>query len=239
VVAMFFLVPLLALIRAVGSFNNLVTAWRTAEHELLGTLCITPLAATITLGLAVPAAWTLVRGRRCRWPILAGLMVLISVPAPIVGIGLIHLLNRDGVWGMLYDSQAGLVLAYVMRALPFAVLALWPAMKGIPREAEDMAVLDGAGWPTRFRYVLFPEIWQAMMVAWFLSFILALTDMGASFLVAPPGRATLSTRFFTLIHCGVYPDAAGICLILMGIIGVAAAIMAGFLWPRLRSRAQG
>jgi hypothetical protein len=42
VVAMFFLVPLLALIRAVGSFNNLVTAWRTAEHELLGTLCIAP-----------------------------------------------------------------------------------------------------------------------------------------------------------------------------------------------------
>lgn len=231
VVVAFFLVPACALIGTVGSVTNLITAWRTSECELLGTLRVTPVAATIALILAIPAAWTLTRGRYTRWPLLVGLLLLISVPAPIIGIGLIKLLNHEGISGAIYDSEAGLVLAYVIRAIPFAVLALWPAMKAIPREAEEVAVLDGGSWLMKFRSVILPATWRTIIVAWFLAFVLAVTDMGASFLVAPPGRATLSTRFFTLIHYGVYPDAAGICLILMGLVGLAAAIMAGFLWP--------
>jgi iron(III) transport system permease protein len=66
--------------------------------------------------------------------------------------------------------------------------------------------------------------------------VLSLSEIGASFLVVPPGRTTLSIRFFTLIHYGVYPDAAGICLILLLMVGAAGAGIAAIVWPAVRRR---
>jgi iron(III) transport system permease protein len=231
VAACFFLLPLEALVRSVGSPGNLAAAWRTSSYELLGTLRVTPPAATLCIVLAFAAAWALVRARRLRPWVCAWLLLLLAVPAPLVGIGLIKLLNRAGLPGMIYDSQAGLVLAYAIRTLPFAVLALLPAIRRIPKELEEMAAMDGAGWIRRLTAIVAPLTWRALLVAWLLAFALSLSELGASFLVVPPGRATLSIRFFTLIHYGVYPDAAGICLILLGIVGLAAAGMAAVLWP--------
>ena len=63
-------------------------------------------------------------------------------------------------------------------------------------------------------------------MAWLLCFVVSLSEIGASFLVVPPGKSTLGIRFFTLIHYGVYPDAAAVCVILMSIVAVTAGGMA-------------
>ena len=230
---LFFVVPLAALVRTLGNPRNLVIAWRVAHAEILETLRVTPVAATIVTVLATAAAWAAARQPVSRRLIHGALLLMLSVPAPAVGIGLIRLLNRPGLAGALYDSEAGLILAYIIRTLPFAVIVLIPAMRQIPRDAEDAAVLDGSNWLGVMRSVVLPCAWQAMLAAWLLAFVLSLAEMGASFLVVPPGHVTLTTRFFTLIHYGVYPDAAGVCLILVGMVGLPAAILAALVWPRL------
>ncbi|MBA4387441.1 MAG: hypothetical protein C0404_05630 [Verrucomicrobia bacterium] len=232
----FFLLPLGALVMAVKTPGNLLTAWHTAQFELLGTLQVTPIAATIAILIALPLAWAGVRVGRLRLPVAFFVFVLLSVPAPLVGIGLIEMLNRPGLPGAVYDSQAGLVFAYVIRALPFAILAIIPAIRNVPRETEEAAELDGAGWLTKIVSIVLPSGWRSVVVAWLLVFVFSVSEMGASFMVVPPGRATLSTRFFTLIHYGVYPDAAGICLFLIGIVALVGGAAALLVWPGLRRK---
>lgn len=228
--------PTAALLRSLGSIDNLVTAWRTASPELLATLRLSPLAATICVALAVPAAWAALKTRVARWIVGGCLLLLLAAPAPIVGIGIIKLLNRPGPAGWIYDTEVGIVLAYVIRALPFGVLALLPAFQRIPRELEELVEIDGGGWTRKIAKAAVPTSWPALVAAWSLCLVITISEMGASFLVVPPGKATLSIRFFTLIHYGVYPDAAGICLLLLVLLGLAAVVIATVLWPILARR---
>ncbi len=236
VTVLFFVVPFASLVKAVGSFSNLAMAWRASEDELLNTLLITPIAATITVGISIMAAWAMVRIRSVRWLMGAVVVLLLSTPAPVVGMGLATLLNRSWMPELVYDSQFCVVFAYVIRTLPFGVLILLPAVRRIPREQEEAVALEGGSWLRKMGAVVIPGCRQAMVVAWFLVFILAVSDLGASFLVAPPGQATLSIRFFTLIHYGVYPDAAGICLILLGIVGLSALVITVMSWAMLKEK---
>ena len=53
-----------------------------------------------------------------------GLVVLFAVPGTLVGVGLIGVWNRPGPFGALYGTDSMLVLAYLARLLPVAILAL-------------------------------------------------------------------------------------------------------------------
>lgn len=236
VVAAFFLLPIASMVRAVGSWQNLVTSYHTSERELLWTLRITPVATTICIVLSVAGAWTVVKMRYWRWVVSALILLLISVPAPVVGIGLIKLLNHRGLPGAIYNSEAVVVCAYVIRTLPFGILAVLPAVKRIPRELDDLFALTGGNWLQKMISLIVPLCWKAIAIAWLLVFVLAVGEVGASFLVVPPGQASLTLRFFTLIHYGVYPDVAGMCLILLAIVGLAGAGIAALVWPVMTKR---
>lgn len=225
--------PFFALVKAVGTPAALLTAWRTAGEELRCTLGLTLLSATLACALALPAAWATVRCPRLRGVILGVTLLLLAVPAPVIGIGLIQLLNRPGLPGLIYDTQAGVAAAYVIRTLPLCVCLLIPAVRSMPRDLEDAAELEGATWLRSLRSVVFPACRGPLLATCFIACTVILSEMGASFLVVPPGRSTLSVRFFNLIHCGVYPDAAGICLILLALAGLAALAASALLWPRL------
>lgn len=228
--------PVGFLVCAVHSPRDLIATYHVAASELWGSIHLSSLAATVCLCLAAPAAWTLSRMRRARWAIAAAIVLLVATPAPVVGIGIAYLLTHLPHLGGLYNSQAVLILAYVPRVVPFTVLALFPAIHQTPIDIEECAALDGCSWLRTMLCVVIPACWRGMLAAWLLSFVLCLSEIGASFIVVPPGRTTLTIRFFTLIHYGLYPDAAGICLILLGIVILPMILMAMLIWGTLRNR---
>ena len=229
-----FVLPLGALVRAVGSFRQLLLAWHATSPELLDTLRVTPLAATLTVILALAAAWATLHSRRAAPWLIAVAWLLIAVPGPALGIGLIQVLNRPGPLGAFYDTEGPLIAAYVLRAFPFAWLVLLPTLRRIQRDLLDSAALDGGSCWRALVSVVVPLAWRGLAVAWLLAFVLSLAELGASFLVVPPGHNTLTIRFFTLIHYGVYPDAAGLCLLLLTLVGLPAALLAWLARPALK-----
>ena len=234
-----YLVPLGALVGATGGWGSLGRAARACRRELWSTLTLTPVAATLCVAMAIGPAWILVRAKRWRWVAGALLILLVATPAPIVGLGITRVLNRGPVLGAVYDSSAVLVIAYVIGGLPFAVLALLPAIRRVPRDLEEAASLDGCDWSQRLWRVVLPACSRGLAVSWFLVLVLALGEVGASVLVAPPGRSTLTIHFYTQIHAGVYPDTAATCLILLLIVTPPAMVLTWLLAPLLHGRASG
>jgi iron(III) transport system permease protein len=75
--------------------------------------------------------------------------------------------------------------------------------------------------------VVLPCRFWALAVAWLLAFALALGELGASILVVPPGVETLSIHIFGLLHYGVEDRVAAICLALIGLFAIVAAVVYG------------
>ena len=95
--------------------------------------------------IGLPAAYVLARRRGVisklglGWILLSQMFPLILIIIPL------FLLLRDLE---LNDSHIGLVLVYVVWTLPFILWMLTSYVRGIPRDLEEAATVDGA---TRFQ----------------------------------------------------------------------------------------
>jgi iron(III) transport system permease protein len=76
-----------------------------------------------------------------------------------------------------------------------------------------------------------PQRRSALCIAWLVGLAIALGDLTASILVVPPRVKLLSIHIFNLVHYGVEDQVAGICLALLVVFGLVAAVV-GWLLKR-------
>lgn len=210
-------------------------AYDPLRSPLLATTLWSALGAMLAVAIAWGLAWKCRASGLWRGIALAIVALDLAAPGPIAGLSLklayhapwpaadASTLARAAfaVQTFLHDTPAVLVLAYAQRTLPFAVLLLWPAVLGLPREFLDSAAVDGYGPGGVVRRVALPLTRGAIVAAWSVAFALALGELPASHLVLPPGHMTLSTRVWMLLHTGVESHLAGVGLILLGVYGLA------------------
>jgi iron(III) transport system permease protein len=224
-----------------------------APSEFAGELWLTAqvgaMAATAAVLLAVPLAWSMrpdpgeneitnmgSEMKRARpWLRLLFLALCLTIPGPLLGIGLVHALNHpldsplaQLTW--LYDTNFAPWLVQTMRALPLATLVLWPALASVPQATLDAAATDGTGPIGRLWRIALPQRWPVVAAAWLVSLAIAVGELAATIIVIPPQTSTmLSIRVFQLLHYGVDDRVAAICLVMaIGIAamtGIAAALM--------------
>jgi ABC-type Fe3+ transport system permease subunit len=196
---------------------------------------VAAVAAALVIGL--PLAWSMRFARRAPAIRLALLGVCLTIPGPLLGIGVIHLLNRPPdspllFLGGLYDLGIGPWLVQTVRVLPLVTLVLWPALASVPQAMLDTAATEGSGWWGRLMRIAVPQRWAAVVAAGLVGLAVAVGEVAATVMVRPPlagGREWISVRIFQMLHYGMDDQAAAISLVM--VIGIAAmtGIAAGLL----------
>lgn len=230
-------IPLFALLRRIGSLDGFLMSVRVVSPELLVSGILGTCGATLIVLAAVGLAWTAVRTKRLRWPVCVMIVLFLAMPAPVIGIGLISLLNRPGWTGWLYDSPLVIVIGYVVRFLPFGTLLLIPAVQRIPVELEQAARIDGCGWLRVQRHVYWPNLLTNAVIVWLIIMVFCFGEIGCTVLLAPPGWGTASVRAFTLIHFGVYRDLAVLAVLSVACILIPWLALVQIVRRRLASSA--
>ena len=209
-------------------------------REFGASALIAGLAATTAVGMAIPLAALARRGRGWSLPLLLPAGFLAAIPGPVLGLSIIWLLDRPELPGLAYLYSHSILapwLALTARAFPPAALIVWHALQTVPREMMECAAVDGAGPWTRLLRIALPTVLPALAAAWLVGLAVALGDLAASILVVPPGVKTLSIQVFELLHYGVQDRVAGICLALVALFVVVAALAGGLMrvfgrdWP--------
>lgn len=209
------------------------------RREFGWSLGIGALAATGAVIGAIALAWPARRGGLPAVPALAAVALGLALPGPVVGLAIIWLFNfpNSRFLFRLYDQPIPAPwMALTLRALPLATLIMWHALRSVPAEMLDSAAADGAGPLRRLWSVALPCRLSAVALAWVVALAVALGDLGASFLVVPPGVETLSTTIFGKLHGGQEFEVAGICLALL-LLFAGVAGLAGWLAARWSRRA--
>jgi multiple sugar transport system permease protein len=139
-------------------------------RALLNSLVISSGVVALTLLLGVPLAYALARVRlRGSGTMVLALLVAQLPPAIVLAAPLFILERRAG----LDDTYLGLIAADTTLTLPFMVIVLRPVLRGVPRELEEAALVDGCGLPGVLLRVVLPLMVPGLVAASGLSFLLA------------------------------------------------------------------
>ena len=225
--------PIAVLAREALGSQSIVAVVEGSGEAIANSLRLATLGASAVVGIAMWLGYARAR-TTSRAGRLAdvGLVVLFAVPGTLIGVGLIHVWNRPGPLGALYGTDGMLVLAYLARLLPIAVLALAASGRAVPVSHEEAAATSGAGWLRTMWRIVVPQMRLGLVAAWLITFVLAFGELGVSILVAPPGETTLPIRIYTIVANAPSSSVAVLALLQAGIILGPLAVLAAVLAHR-------
>jgi molybdate transport system permease protein len=201
IAVVFLLLPLVGLL-ARAPWDGLpgILATATVTDALRLSLLCSTLATACSLLLGVPLAWVLARSdsRATGW--LRALATVPLVLPPVVGgVALLLALGRVGVLGRYLDAwfgitlpftTAGVVVAETFVAMPFLVVTVEGALRGLRGGYDEAAATLGASPLTVFRRVTLPLVGPSVLAGTALTWARALGEFGATVTFAGsfPGR---------------------------------------------------
>jgi iron(III) transport system permease protein len=185
--------------------------------------------ATAAVAIGLPLAWLARRSRRWAELAVAISAVGLALPGPLIGLGIIWLLDRPFPpgWIWLYDRTLfAPILAMLVRTLPIAILFGWHILQSVADDVLDAAACDGAGRWRQFWWIAAPPRLGSLLAVWLVVFALAAGDLACSILVVPPGVTTVPIRVFGLLHAGVDDQVAAVSLVMLaGLLPVPVLVM--------------
>jgi trehalose/maltose transport system permease protein len=118
--------------------------------------------------MAITASYALGRIQfKGKAALLLTILAVSMFPQVAVLSGMFELMQAIG----LYNRAIGLVVPYTIFTLPFTVWVLTTFMRGLPKELEEAAIMDGCG-PLRIIFQVFmPLLWPALVSTGLLAFI--------------------------------------------------------------------
>ncbi len=173
------------------SLTNYYTAFTSATYRtvLLRSIYASLLVTVITIFLAFPYAYLMVRARRAmtRKFLLISLFLPFFIGQIVRAYGWLIILGKEGLLNniigffgfsplkLIYNYPA-VILGLVQYMLPFGVLLLAPAITAISRDVELASESLGAHWCRTFMHIVLPLAKPGLVGSSVVIFTLTLTD---------------------------------------------------------------
>lgn len=199
-----------------------------AGAALVSSLWVAGLSALLACAWAWPLSAVAARAGGSA-ALNAVLWVTMLWPSALTGIALAGWAVPEG-----WPDATPLVLAHVLRVLPFAAWVLLAMRDVQPRApAEQLRAMGVAGWPALWRVHL-PAAWPGLAAAFALCAGLSLAELTATVLTVPPGMETVVLRLYNLLHYGDQRGVLTLALLQGATVG-AGVVLALAVWGRRRA----
>lgn len=198
----------LTIIPTAATLDNYITVINGQDivQAAINSMIVSVATAVLTVGVALPAAYALVRfNTPFRRPALTWILVSQVFPLILIVIPLFLILKEIG----LLNSHVGLIVVYVVWSLPFAMWMLQGYVSTLPRELEEAGLVDGAGRLRVLRSIVLPLLAPGIVAATLFAFISAWSEF-----------------FFALVVLQD-PDLATLPLLLARFVGVEGIVRLG------------
>lgn len=167
--------------------------------------------AIVSALLSVATAYVLVRFQfRGRLSILRGLLGLQSVPGTLMLLPVFVLFSSASTYlGIrIIGTQWGLFITYLTFALPFSTWVMVTYLRGLPRELEEAAKIDGASNLGILIRIILPLSWPGIVVSGIFAFLLGWNDVLFASVMTRPESQTAAVAlqlFATSTEGGAIP----------------------------------
>lgn len=229
-------VPVVALVARAPWSSALDLLWEPANRTALRlSLVVSLWALVLSVLLGFPIAWLLARvefpGRR----VLRALVTLPMVLPPVVGgVALLVAFGRRGLIGQWLErwfdvrlafTTSAAVLAATFVSLPFFVVTVEAALRGVDRRYEDAARTLGARPAMVLSRVTLPAIRGALGAGGALAWARALGEFGATITFAGSFQGRTQTMPLA-INAALDTDVRAAILLSLVLLGISVAVLA-------------
>jgi iron(III) transport system permease protein len=206
--------------------------WTTANLErvlfsqpdpIINTLIFAAIATALSLIISTLVGFLLVKKRNALTPAIDYLSALpLALSGTVLGIGLVSSFSSG--WLPLAGTAAIVVLAYLVRRLPFGIRNASSTLHNIPNSLEDASISLGVPPLQTFLKVVFPLMIPSIAAAGVLVWTTTVAELSASVVVYSAGQETLPIQVFRLIDSNLMAQASAYGLVLIAIILVPILI---------------
>ncbi|MBX9717609.1 MAG: ABC transporter permease [Microbacteriaceae bacterium] len=134
----------------------------------------------------------------------AFLMVPIVIPGIVVAVAVFGSYLRWGISG----SFLGIVLAHSVLAIPFVMIPVATALRGIDPTVERAAAVLGASPYQRFLRVQLPLLAPGLVTGFIFAFVTSLDEVVISFFLQSPRLRTLPVQMYSSVTVETDPTIA-------------------------------
>ena len=252
---LFLYLPLLFMV--VFSFNStrqdaVFTGFSLRWYEALGrdskivegfwlSLQIALATGVLSAVLGTFAAFVLVRYQRFIGRTVFSGMVNAPLVMPEVVIGLSLLLLMVGIQNVFGWPERGLltiILGHTLLGMAYAMVVVQSRLLEVDRSIEEAAMDLGARPAQVFFLVTLPNIAQAIVAGFLLSFTLSFDDVVISEFLSGPGVNTLPQVIFGYARRGINPTIYAAATLLISVITIAVIAYSIWVARQARRRAQ-
>ncbi|MDH0873182.1 ABC transporter permease [Agrobacterium pusense] len=193
-------------------------AFQTTEFQsgFIVSLQTSMIATALSLLLGIPASLVLVR---CRFPGREAVSMLLMSPMIVPGIVggaalFIFFLQLEMATGIqIAGTNAGLIIAHTLIALPWTVRLVSTSLIGMNRSIEEAASSLGASTITVFRRVTVPVIKPGIIAGGLFSFVISFIDLEKSIFLVGPGRTTLQIALVNYLEWNLDPTIGAVAAV--------------------------
>jgi multiple sugar transport system permease protein len=174
-------------------------------------LIVSGATAVVSAIMAIGTAYVLVRFEfRGRLTVLRGLLGLQSIPGTLMLLPVFVLFSSAGTYlGVtVIGTLWGLFIAYLTFALPFSTWVMVTYLRGLPRELEEAARIDGASNIGILFRIIIPLSWPGIIVSAIFAFLLGWNDVLFASVFTRPDTHTAAVAlqvFASAVEGGAIP----------------------------------
>lgn len=199
-------------------FSN--PSWTTPT---LNSVLIAAVSTVITMTIAIPAAFAMVRVN-FRGKALVHLLLILPMAAPAIVMALAYYYYLGSL--KLTQTHAGVILAHVCLSVPISFLILTASLKGFDRNLERAALNLGATPLKTFFLVTFPVLRPGFLVAAFFAFIHSFDETVVALFISGRDAATLPRKMFDSVRMDADPVIAVVSTLLFSLVFVGTVAVA-------------
>lgn len=204
----------------VGNYIKAITDNPTIINNFISSLVISTVSTAATVLCASMAVYGFSR-KNVYGKILMYNLILCTLMVPISAL-VIPITQLNSKMGLL-DNYFGLIFPYIALNIPYAVTILQGFMKGIPKELEEAACLDGCNIVQLYARIVMPMLKPGIVVVAIWTFLTCWNE----FFLALCNMTKATTKTLPLIaqqYKGVYNSQPGILFAILIIITIPMII---------------
>lgn len=196
---------------------NLERVFLSTPDPIVNTLIFAGIATVLSLLISTIVGFLVVKKRNALTPGIDYLSALpLALSGTVLGIGL--MISFNGGFLPLAGTGAIIVVAYLIRRLPFGIRNASSTLYNIPNSIEDASISLGVPPLRSFFKVVFPLMLPSIAAAAVLVWTTTVAELSASVVVYSAGQETMPIQIFRLIDSNLMAQASAYGLVLVGVI---------------------